>query len=128
MRSSWIELSFLQDEQAQPSQAVFIAEVLLPCDCGSPPHLLSQVHGFPVLEPPEVDAALQVGSQQTEGQNPLPHLLPTLLWMQPRMHWGSRHTLKQSDGCGTGKKPFQYSSILYIETSNESELVYYKRI
>lgn len=40
--------------------------------------------------------------------------------------WGSRHTLKQSDGCGAEKSLF--NSILYIETSSESMLVYYKII
>lgn len=32
-------------------------------------------------------------------------------------HWST-------DGCGAGKRPFQYNSILYTETSSESELVY----
>ena len=45
---------------------------------------------------PELDAALQVGSQQSgaEGQNPLPALLPTGLWMQPstRGFLGSQST------------------------------------
>ena len=35
---------------------------------------------------PRASAALQVGYHlsRTEGQDPLPSLLPTLLWMQPR--------------------------------------------
>ncbi|KAK4823178.1 hypothetical protein QYF61_027082 [Mycteria americana] len=42
--------------------------------CGPPLDLLQQVHVFPVLRAPELDAVLQVGSHQNraEGQNHLP--------------------------------------------------------
>ncbi|KAK4824005.1 hypothetical protein QYF61_009219 [Mycteria americana] len=51
-------------------------EVFHPSDhfCGPPLDPLQQVHVFPVLRSPELDAVLQVGSHQSrvEGQNPLP--------------------------------------------------------
>ncbi|KAK4822945.1 hypothetical protein QYF61_023445 [Mycteria americana] len=51
-------------------------EVFHPSDhfCGPPLDLLQQVHVFPVLRAPELDAVLQVGSHQSrvEGQNHLP--------------------------------------------------------
>ena len=39
-----------------------------------------------MLVPPELDTALQGGSDESgaEGENPPLALLPTLLWMQPR--------------------------------------------
>ncbi|KAK4830181.1 hypothetical protein QYF61_008972 [Mycteria americana] len=63
-------------EQAQLSQPFLIGEVLQLSDhfCGPPLDPLQQVHVFPVLRTPELDAALQVGSHQSraEGQNHLP--------------------------------------------------------
>ncbi|KAK4810205.1 hypothetical protein QYF61_011799 [Mycteria americana] len=68
--------SLLQAEQPQPSQHVLVGEVLQPAGHfhGPPLDLLQQVHVFPVLRAPELDAVLQVGSHQSrvEGQNPLP--------------------------------------------------------
>ncbi|KAK4822001.1 hypothetical protein QYF61_006615, partial [Mycteria americana] len=48
-------------EQPQLSQPFFIGEVFHPSDhfCGSPLDLLQQVHVFPVLRAPELDAVLQ---------------------------------------------------------------------
>ncbi|KAK4829425.1 hypothetical protein QYF61_004300 [Mycteria americana] len=66
----------LQAEQPQLSQPVLMGEVFQPSDhfCGPPLDLFQQVHVFPVLRTPEVDAILQVGSHQNgvEGQNHLP--------------------------------------------------------
>ncbi|KAK4829041.1 hypothetical protein QYF61_001846 [Mycteria americana] len=63
-------------EQPQLSQPVLIAEVLQPSDHfhGLPLDPLQQLHVFPVLRAPELDAVLQVGSHQSrvEGQNHLP--------------------------------------------------------
>jgi len=71
-----LEPSLLQAEQLQLSQPFLIAEVLQPSDhfCGPPLDLLQQVHVFPVLRAPELDAGLQVRSHQSgvEGQNDLP--------------------------------------------------------
>ena len=48
--------------------------MLHPSVCGPPLDPLQQVHVFPVLGSPELDAVLQVGSHESggEGQNPLP--------------------------------------------------------
>ena len=50
--------------------------MLQPSDyfCGRPLDLLQQLHVFPVLRAPKLDAGLQVGSHQSgvAGQNPLP--------------------------------------------------------
>ncbi|KAK4816374.1 hypothetical protein QYF61_016278 [Mycteria americana] len=58
------------------SQPLLIGEVFQPPDhfCGPPLDPLQQVHVFPVLRAPELDAVLQVGSHQSrgEGQNHLP--------------------------------------------------------
>ncbi|KAK4816043.1 hypothetical protein QYF61_011051 [Mycteria americana] len=66
----------LSAEQPQLSQPFLIGEVLQPPDhfCGPPLDLLQQVHVFPVLRAPELDAVLQVGSHQSrgEGQDHLP--------------------------------------------------------
>ncbi|KAK4826321.1 hypothetical protein QYF61_007406 [Mycteria americana] len=71
-----LESSLLQAEQPQVSQPVFIGEVFHPSDhfCGPLLDPFQQVHVFPVLRTPELDAVLQVGSHQSrvEGQN---HLL-----------------------------------------------------
>ncbi|KAK4830254.1 hypothetical protein QYF61_009321 [Mycteria americana] len=68
--------SLLQAEQPQRAQTFFIGEVSHPSDHfrGPPLDLLQQVHVFPVLRAPELDAVLQVGSYQSrvEGQNHLP--------------------------------------------------------
>ncbi|KAK4819021.1 hypothetical protein QYF61_024137 [Mycteria americana] len=70
------EPSLLWAEQPQLSQPFSIGEVFHPSDhsCGPPLDLLQQVHVFPVLRTPELDAVLQVGSHQSrvEGQNHLP--------------------------------------------------------
>lgn len=66
------------------------------------------------LGPPEPDAVLKVESCQSKGaeSSPSPAVHPALdaaldaLGLQ-----GSRHTLKQNDGCGVEKKPFQYYSL-----------------
>lgn len=66
------------------------------------------------LGPPELDAVLKVESCQSKGaeSSPSPAVHPALdaaldaLGLQ-----GSRHTLKQNDGCGEEKKPFQYYSL-----------------
>ncbi|KAK4816418.1 hypothetical protein QYF61_016854 [Mycteria americana] len=67
---------YLDAEQPQLSQSVPTGEVLQPSDhfCGPPLDPLQQVHVFPVLRAPELDAGLQVGSHQSgvEGQNHLP--------------------------------------------------------
>ncbi|KAK4818126.1 hypothetical protein QYF61_006213 [Mycteria americana] len=56
-----LEPSLLQAEQPHLSQPVFIGEVFQPSDhfCGPPLDLLQQVHLFPVLRAPELDAVLQ---------------------------------------------------------------------
>ncbi|KAK4810846.1 hypothetical protein QYF61_008818 [Mycteria americana] len=63
-------------KQPQLSQPVLIGEVFHPSDrfCGPPLDPCQQVHVFPVLRTPELDAGLQVGSHQrgVEGQNHLP--------------------------------------------------------
>jgi len=68
--------SLLRAEQPQLSQPFLIGEVLQPSDhfCGPLLDLLQQVHVFPVLRAPELDAGLQVRSHQSrvEGQNHLP--------------------------------------------------------
>jgi len=68
--------SLLQAEQPQLSQPFLTAEQFQPSDnfCGPPLDPLQQVHVFPVLRAPKLDAGLQVGSHQSgaEGQN---HLL-----------------------------------------------------
>ncbi|KAK4829553.1 hypothetical protein QYF61_005222 [Mycteria americana] len=68
--------SLLQAEQPQLSQPGLVGEVLQPSDhlCGPPLDPLQQLHVLPVLRTPGLDAALQVGSQQSgaEGQNHLP--------------------------------------------------------
>ncbi|KAK4823530.1 hypothetical protein QYF61_003039 [Mycteria americana] len=70
------EPSLLQAEQPQLSQPFFRGEVFHPSDhfCGPPLDPLQEVHVFPVLRAPELDAVLQVGSDQSrvEGQNHLP--------------------------------------------------------
>ncbi|KAK4831083.1 hypothetical protein QYF61_015281 [Mycteria americana] len=70
------EPSLLQAEQPQLSQPFLIGDVFHPSDhfCGPPLDPLQQVHVFPVLRAPELDAVLQVGSHQSrvEGQNHLP--------------------------------------------------------
>ena len=71
-----LDPSLLQAEQPQLSQPFLVGEVLQPSDhfCGPPPDPLQQVHVFPVLGAPEVDAGLQVRSHlsRLEGQNLLP--------------------------------------------------------
>jgi len=69
--------SLLQTEQPQLSQPVLVGEVFQPSDhfCGLSLDPFQQVHVFPVLKAPELDAGLQVGSHQIraeEGQNRLP--------------------------------------------------------
>ena len=66
------EPSLLQAEPPQLSQPFLIGEVFHPSDhfCGPPLDPLQQVHVFPVLRTPELDAALQGGG--VEGQNHLP--------------------------------------------------------
>ncbi|KAK4825592.1 hypothetical protein QYF61_000681 [Mycteria americana] len=63
-------------EQPQLSQPFLIGEVFHPSDHfhGPPLDLLQQLHVFPVLRTPELDAVLQVESHQgrVEGQNRLP--------------------------------------------------------
>ncbi|KAK4825808.1 hypothetical protein QYF61_002413 [Mycteria americana] len=56
-----LQPSLLQAEQPQLSQPVFTAQVLQPSDhfCGPPLDSLQQVHVFPVLRAPELDAVLQ---------------------------------------------------------------------
>jgi len=72
-----MEPSLLQGEQPQLSQPFLIGEVFQSSDdvCGPPLDPLQQVHVFPVLRAPELDAGLQVGSHQSrvDGQNHLPH-------------------------------------------------------
>ena len=62
-----LEPSLLQAEQPQLSQAFLIGEVLRPSDhfCVRPLDLLQQVHVFPVLRTPELNAACQVGAHQS---------------------------------------------------------------
>ncbi|KAK4811013.1 LOW QUALITY PROTEIN: hypothetical protein QYF61_015717 [Mycteria americana] len=71
-----LEPSLLQAEQPQLSQPFHIGEVFQPSDhfCGPPLDPLQQVHVFPVLRAPELDAVLQVRSHQSrvEWQNHLP--------------------------------------------------------
>ncbi len=71
MKFPW---SFLQIEQAQLSQPVFIGEVLQPSDrlCGPPLHPLEQLHIFLVLWAPDLDTILQRGPHRVEGDNHLP--------------------------------------------------------
>ncbi|KAK4824658.1 hypothetical protein QYF61_017031 [Mycteria americana] len=68
--------SLRRAEQPQLSQPVLVGEVLQPSDhfCGPPLDPLQQLHVLLVLRAPELDAVLQVGSQQSrvEGQNHLP--------------------------------------------------------
>jgi len=68
--------SLVKAEQPQISQPFFIGEVFYRSDhfCGPPLDLLQQVHVFPVLRAPELDAVLQVGFHQSgvEVQNHLP--------------------------------------------------------
>ncbi|KAK4815543.1 hypothetical protein QYF61_003235 [Mycteria americana] len=56
-----LEPCLLQAEQPQLSQPFLIGEVFHPSDhfCGPPLDLLQQVHVFPVLRAPELDAVLQ---------------------------------------------------------------------
>ncbi|RMC13811.1 hypothetical protein DUI87_08894 [Hirundo rustica rustica] len=66
--------SLLQVEP-QLSQPVFTVKMLQSSYqlCGPPPDLLQQLHVLLMLGTPELDTALQVGSQKSraEGQNPL---------------------------------------------------------
>jgi len=65
----------LQAEQPQLSQPFLTGEVpALGSSLWPPLDPLQQVHVLLVLRAPELDAGLQVGSQQSgaEGQNPLP--------------------------------------------------------
>ena len=52
-----------QDDHAQFLQRVFTGEVLQPLDhpCGPPLDHLQQLHIFPVLEAPDLDAVCQLG-------------------------------------------------------------------
>ena len=72
-----LEPSLLQTEQPQLSQPFFTGEVFHSSDnfCVPPLDPLQQLHGFPVLRAPELDAGLHVGSHaqsRAEGQNRLP--------------------------------------------------------
>lgn len=85
VRCPW---TLLQAEQHKLSQAVskeglFSLLVISMASSGPAPR---SPWVFLVLRIPDLDEALQVRSHQTgaEGQNPLPYLLPTVLWMQPR--------------------------------------------
>ena len=62
--------SLLQAEQPKLSQPFLIEEVFQPSDHfhGPPLDLLKQVHVFPVLRAPELDAGCQVGSHQRGGE------------------------------------------------------------
>ncbi|KAJ7419661.1 hypothetical protein WISP_52725 [Willisornis vidua] len=76
---SFVDIQNHQDAKAMCFQMALVdqgGEDLQPPDhfCGHPLDLLQQVHVIPVLGTPELEAALQVEA----------HLLPTLLWMQPR--------------------------------------------
>ncbi|KAK4816767.1 hypothetical protein QYF61_022765 [Mycteria americana] len=68
------EPSLLQAEQPQLSQPFLIGEVLQPSHhfCGPPLDLLQQLHVFPVLRAPELDAVLQ----DTVGFLGCEHTLP----------------------------------------------------
>jgi len=70
------EPSLLQSEQPQLPQPVLVGEVLQPSDHlrGPPLDLLQHIHVLLMLGAPELDAGLQVGSQESgvKGQNPLP--------------------------------------------------------
>jgi len=59
--------SLFQAEQPQLSQPFLMADVFQPSDhfCGPPLDPLQQVHVFPVLRAPELDAGLQLGSHQS---------------------------------------------------------------
>ncbi|KAK4816463.1 hypothetical protein QYF61_017191 [Mycteria americana] len=73
MADLWLLFSRLNNPNSQP---FLIGEVFHPPDHfrGPPLDPLQQVHVFPVLRAPELDAVLQVGSQQrgVKGQNHLP--------------------------------------------------------
>ncbi|KAK4806259.1 LOW QUALITY PROTEIN: hypothetical protein QYF61_013403 [Mycteria americana] len=62
------EPSLLQAEQPQLSQPFLIGEVFQPSDhfCGPPLDQLQQLHVFPVLRAPELDAVLQLLSHSCE--------------------------------------------------------------
>ncbi|KAK4829013.1 hypothetical protein QYF61_001769 [Mycteria americana] len=79
-----LKVFILKESQQQPSQKSLQkklsvnnrGEVFHPSDhfCGPPLDTLQQVHVFPVLRTPELDAVLQVGSHQSgaERQNHIP--------------------------------------------------------
>lgn len=58
------ETPLLQAEQSQPSQPVFIGEVFQHFYVPPLDLLQQQVHVFPSLRTPDLDAALQAGSHQ----------------------------------------------------------------
>ena len=84
------EPSLLQAEQPQLSQFFLIGEVFHPSDhfCGLPLDLLQQVYAFAVLETPELNAGLQVGSHQSRAEERRVtslDLLAVILLMQTRI-------------------------------------------
>jgi len=62
-----LQPSLLQAEQHQLSQPFLKGELLQPSDqfCGPALDLLQQLHVFPALTAPELDAGLQVGPHQS---------------------------------------------------------------
>ena len=72
--------SLLPDEQAQLPQPVFVGNVLQPSDCLCDPLLdtLQQLHIFPVLGTPDLDAVLQMGPHGLAWSWHSQELLPKL--------------------------------------------------
>jgi len=63
----FLETSLLQAEQPQLAQPFLTGEVFQPSFLWPPLDLVQQVHVFPVLRAPELDAGLQVGSEHNRG-------------------------------------------------------------
>ena len=95
-RESYVILQpyLLQAEQAQLPQPVFVEEVLQPSDhlCGPPLDPLQQLHIFPVLGAPDLDAVLKMGPHKSRAERdshlPVPAGHPFFGW-RPRYHWSS---------------------------------------
>ena len=121
-----------QAEQAQLLRPVLTEEVLQPSDHvhGPPLDPLQQLHIFPVLGAPDLDAVLQVGPRKgrAERDNHTPSLLTNPPLMSPGYHWSSKQQEHITGTCSVfhpkGLLGPPFSTGLLSRSSSPSQYTY----